>query len=532
MLLNAGADINSPHGWPIQAAASQGHLDVVQLLIERGAAVNAFQANEYFTQGTALQAACEAGWTQIAALLLEHGADPNLGAGEETCPIIAAAWRGEDEILAHLIRTGARVDVFGGPDNSSPLIYAAMTLPQSSLQALLDAGADINLADSDGDTALILAANRGEKEVVQFLVDRGADPLHTNNRNANAMQVAFINEHMECVRILVWRVSATTKALKREADAGNEHLKLALKTAAVETVVEPEVDPDSEDGGSDDNDDENDDEGDSDGENDQDEGTEKDPASAAPNKNDSDSPIVSGPPPEESWSNAANSEQKPEKTYLPPYGAQGLPSPPEDDPYPAALSYQALPLRHPEDQLPEVVSQVSPAYVSETAPYPPQAQPYSQAESALPTPPLSQAGTASPYSIPRRPVVNQYPYGPTGDPAYSGGPPAPPAPAASPYAANGFAQSQGQVQGQSPPALYSGEGYGSPGPFQNAQNGPAGPVYGGPQAWQLPQQPSQQPGEAYYGQQPPQQPPQQPGEPYYGQPPYGRASYPGQWSGP
>ncbi|KAM6510500.1 hypothetical protein FSOLCH5_010940 [Fusarium solani] len=129
MLLDAKADINSPNGWALQTAAAEGHMEIVELLLKRGADVNALTTNDNMSSGTALQAAVEAGNGDIVALLLEHGADPNLGGGSLTCPIIAAANNGEKEILDRLINAKADVNRLGGEYNSTPLTYAAMYLP-------------------------------------------------------------------------------------------------------------------------------------------------------------------------------------------------------------------------------------------------------------------------------------------------------------------------------------------------------------------------------------------------------------------
>ncbi|KAF3287277.1 hypothetical protein TWF970_007007 [Orbilia oligospora] len=213
MLLDHNADVNSPNGWALQTAAEQGHLDVVELLVERGANVNACLDEGKFGLGTALQGACEAGQDDVVAFLLKHGADPNVGAGPETCPIIAACRRGEADILKLLIDAGATIDRFGGPDMSSPLINAAGSLYKDSVERLLNAGADINLADQDGDTALIVAANVGDAELVAFLLEKGADITHVSKRNVNALQTAMNAGATECVDVLIEAVTRVLTAL-------------------------------------------------------------------------------------------------------------------------------------------------------------------------------------------------------------------------------------------------------------------------------------------------------------------------------
>ncbi|KAH0492017.1 hypothetical protein TgHK011_003415 [Trichoderma gracile] len=250
LLLDAGADINDPNGWALQTAAAEGHYEIVEELINRGAEVNACTHNANFPAGTAIQGACESSRSDIVSLLLEKGADPNLGFGTDSPPIVAATQRGEAGILEMLVNAKADVDVFGGYDHSTPLINAAAYLPKESLQLLLNAGADINLPDNDGDTALIVAAARGDVEAVTFLLDSGADILHSSNRDMNALQTAFAatqpsdddgeevgdfvgssNEQWECLNVLIERVTVLLGAIKRAADSGDVSLEGVIRSA-------------------------------------------------------------------------------------------------------------------------------------------------------------------------------------------------------------------------------------------------------------------------------------------------------------
>ncbi|KAK1252185.1 hypothetical protein MKX08_003372 [Trichoderma sp. CBMAI-0020] len=212
LLLAANANPNHPQSWALQIAAGQGHVHIVKLLLQYGANVNA--VSPYFPQGSAIQAACEAGSLEIVQLLLRHGANPNLGAGIASPPIIAAAKRGQAEILDALVNAGAQLNVFGGPDKSTPLINAAAYLPTTSLQTLLNRGANINLPDQDGNTALIISAARGDIVAVRFLLANGADLLHFNNNYVNALIAAYSNQQSECLRELVVACSSVLLCFK------------------------------------------------------------------------------------------------------------------------------------------------------------------------------------------------------------------------------------------------------------------------------------------------------------------------------
>lgn len=83
LLLDAGADVNAPagkYGNALQAAVWRGHENVVKLLLYAGADVNA-PAGKY---GNALQAASALGRERVVKLLLDHGANVQSQGEEET----------------------------------------------------------------------------------------------------------------------------------------------------------------------------------------------------------------------------------------------------------------------------------------------------------------------------------------------------------------------------------------------------------------------------------------------------------------
>jgi ankyrin repeat protein len=74
-------------------------------------------------------------------------------------------------------------DPFGG---SSPLISATVFGKTEIAKALIDAGADIDIENNDGSTALHTAAFFCRPEIVKMLLDKGADKTIRNKYNSTA----------------------------------------------------------------------------------------------------------------------------------------------------------------------------------------------------------------------------------------------------------------------------------------------------------------------------------------------------------
>ncbi|KGQ10507.1 Protein fem-1 B [Beauveria bassiana D1-5] len=102
LLLDKGAAINAQGGKytnAFQAASLQGNQAIIQLLLDNGAAINA-QGGKY---GNALQAASFRGHQEVVQLLLDKGADVNAQGGKFGKAITAASDRGHREIVRLLL---------------------------------------------------------------------------------------------------------------------------------------------------------------------------------------------------------------------------------------------------------------------------------------------------------------------------------------------------------------------------------------------------------------------------------------------
>jgi hypothetical protein len=169
----------------LQWACERGHLDVVQLLLEKGADVNA-QGGEC---GNALQAAAQGGHLEIVQLLLEKGADVNTQGRHYGNAFYAAARGGHLKIVQLLLEKGADVNVQGGR-YSNALQAAAQGRHLKIVQLLLEKGADVNAQGGEYGNALLAAAGGGHLKIVQLLLKKGADDNAYGGRYGHALQGA------------------------------------------------------------------------------------------------------------------------------------------------------------------------------------------------------------------------------------------------------------------------------------------------------------------------------------------------------
>jgi uncharacterized protein len=158
MLLESGADPNAiKEGWqglrPLHAAIFEleygGGLDVVALLLERGADVNGWNTGGGVNP---LLAAVTENQRAAVELLLKAGADPNVVDDEGDSALRCCAIAGYAEVASLLLAAGAvkTIDEWGGVSGDTALGLAAARLDLPMIRMLLDAGADPEAWDDYG----------------------------------------------------------------------------------------------------------------------------------------------------------------------------------------------------------------------------------------------------------------------------------------------------------------------------------------------------------------------------------------------
>ncbi|MEZ5392722.1 MAG: ankyrin repeat domain-containing protein [Bryobacterales bacterium] len=112
-----------------------------------------------------------------------------LTAGQPDRALIAAAKADNPAAVSAMLERGADANV-QEPDGSTALAWAAMRSNSATATALLDAGADANLANAMGVSPLAIAIENGARDIVELLLAHGADPNHTRENGETPLMIA------------------------------------------------------------------------------------------------------------------------------------------------------------------------------------------------------------------------------------------------------------------------------------------------------------------------------------------------------
>lgn len=131
-------------------------------------------------EGTPLVAAVRSENMEVVKLLVAKGADVNFGLKGDGTPLIEAARMGQLRMVRYLLDQNADVNVYLESDET-PLIQAAWNGHLAVVQYLVDHGAEVNktVRDryrlvSEKRNALRMAKREGHRAVVDYLITKGA----------------------------------------------------------------------------------------------------------------------------------------------------------------------------------------------------------------------------------------------------------------------------------------------------------------------------------------------------------------------
>jgi uncharacterized protein len=234
-LIAAGADVNASepqYGFTaLQTAIFNGHYDLAGHLIDRGANVNdgsLYTAIEmrnlatYSNRPNPPDADKQTSSLDIVKILLAHGADPNQPYAKKIPPRQA---QGDITVLA----------------GATPLYRATRATDLAAIKALIEKGANPNVAVKDGSTPLMVASGFGARrssndedvvekagradplDAVKMFVEAGAQVNAVNDTGSTALHYAALTGAVRIVEFL----AANGAALDVKNKLGKTPLEIA-----------------------------------------------------------------------------------------------------------------------------------------------------------------------------------------------------------------------------------------------------------------------------------------------------------------
>ena len=174
LFLDAGADmeVRDMYGGATvaQRAVAYGKTDVVLLLLERGADLDARDMDD----ATALLIAATKGRASLVEMLVGRGADANAEDRHGETALLRAAVKGHADIITMLLDAGAVID-HKSKANDCALLQASAAGHLAAAETLLVRGCKRNVSDGQHRSALMLASTNNHPDVVTMLCAHKVD---------------------------------------------------------------------------------------------------------------------------------------------------------------------------------------------------------------------------------------------------------------------------------------------------------------------------------------------------------------------
>ncbi|MDP1683830.1 ankyrin repeat domain-containing protein [Hydrogenophaga sp.] len=172
-LVTGGAAVNATdaHGrTPLHVATFARQRDAIAALVKAGADINRLENDRY----DAVTIASVADDEDTLRVLLQLGASAKQTTSRyDGTALIAAAHLGHDGVVRQLIAAGAPLDHVNNLHWTAAIEAVVLgdggPRHQATLKAMIDAGANLQLADRHGQTPLALARSRGYSAMVRML---------------------------------------------------------------------------------------------------------------------------------------------------------------------------------------------------------------------------------------------------------------------------------------------------------------------------------------------------------------------------
>ena len=225
----------------LHLASIKGHTEIVKMLLEKGADVNAKDTLDR----TALQYASQNGHAEIVKLLEEAIANntennsSDESQEEKDKKLLQGAQRNKLDEVREALEMGANVNV-KNDDGWTAIAIASQQGSIELVEMLLEKRANVNVMNNNGNTALISASYKGYKEIVTMLLEAGAEVNAKNNDGYTALMKASLMGHPETVAILEEAIANNTE--NNSSEESQEETQEEKDTKLINAARDNELD--------------------------------------------------------------------------------------------------------------------------------------------------------------------------------------------------------------------------------------------------------------------------------------------------
>jgi ankyrin repeat protein len=192
-LLEQGADpnlIDSEGFTPLMHAAMKGDRNLAQILLQAGALVNLQSP----LGSTALQLAVNGIHTELADYLEKRGG--LIMDGYYAHPFLSELWTRRQ----HYARALSLIETRW---MHHEFLKTLIQGDYEGLKLLLDSDSDPNAVDTEGVSALMMAASQDDTYMAELLLSRGANPALKDNMGLNALWYAAFKNNLDLIELLL-----------------------------------------------------------------------------------------------------------------------------------------------------------------------------------------------------------------------------------------------------------------------------------------------------------------------------------------
>ena len=234
---------------PLGTAIVQENLEIVKMLIEKGADANMTyevetEDGKIFPMSPLIEAVEMENSDIVLFLILQGCANLNVKNSKGASPLHISVYNSMEDIVEKLLESDVSVNA-KADEGATPLIIAAQEGDRNILKTLLENNAQIDEQDLSGSTALMVAVKRylfedeseETRECVEMLLEWNADVNATDNENNNVLMQCdeAWSEGNEELRLALVRGGCS---VNQQNDKGENHLVQAVESVHINVIEE------------------------------------------------------------------------------------------------------------------------------------------------------------------------------------------------------------------------------------------------------------------------------------------------------